>query len=548
VEKKKPVVIEGHQFPVTENLESALRRLRNFKDPSAKASSGVSRSFWWIDAICINQEDVLERNQQVNLMTRIYKKAAGVHIWLGEQADNSEIAFQVARQIADKTPRGPGHPEIVYPETTAEQRDMYRKAVAKLCARPWWERVWVRQEVAVANEATVHCGNESCSFHALTLTLDILNKIDEELGFKAIQEPIPNPKSDTDVLRTTAYRRAWILTYYRSNQGQGPTAAYQDLRTLILHTRSCQATDARDKVFSMLGLADPDFWGLKADYRLSITETFIAAARCLITKKQSLDILSGCQNPERRNGLPSWAPNLTDGWKARPFLTTGTRHCAEVMAGEPPDFVFKGEGDSILMARGFQLDVIETLSDETPHQDATNDELDALSAKWKALAATALSNPDIYVLDRGSISKYKDDGPWIEFLSIHVDRGHALPKAAAQLKVPGDYRMAKSLLLPSEEEVSVVDVKGVKNRVLEHLRKNGVGRRLGVTRMGKDKGSVVLVPANSVVGDEIWLFRGTNFPYVLRRRSEGEYVVVGETCEYFILRGQGSFADPECRF
>jgi hypothetical protein len=75
-----------------------------------------------------------------------------------------------------------------------------------------------------------------------------------------------------------------------------------------------------------------------------------------------------------------------------------------------------------------------------------------------------------------------------------------------------------------------------------------VGRRLGVTRMGKDKGSVVLVPADSVVGDEIWLFRGTNFPYVLRRRSEGEYVVVGETCEYFILRGQGSFADPECRF
>jgi hypothetical protein len=187
MEKKGSVIIEGHRFPVTENLESALRRLRHLNTASDSARA-VTRSFWWIDAICINQVDVLERNQQVNLMTRIYKKAIGVHIWLGEQADNSEVAFQVARQLADQTPRGPGQPDIVYPETTAQQRDIYRKAVAKLCARSWWERVWVRQEVAVAKEATVHCGNESCSFHALTLTLEILNKMDEELGFKVIQD------------------------------------------------------------------------------------------------------------------------------------------------------------------------------------------------------------------------------------------------------------------------------------------------------------------------------------------------------------------------
>jgi hypothetical protein len=207
--KEGVVIIEGHQFPVTENLESALQQLRNIK-MTGNAPSVVTRSFWWIDAICINQDDVLERNQQVNLMTRIYRKAAGVHIWLGEQADNSEIAFQVARQLADQTPPGPGQPDIVYPETTAEQRDIHRKALAKLFARPWWERVWVRQEVAVAKEATVHCGSEFCSFHALTLTLDILNKIDEELGFKAIQDE-PTSESHSNVLRTTAYSRAYTL-------------------------------------------------------------------------------------------------------------------------------------------------------------------------------------------------------------------------------------------------------------------------------------------------------------------------------------------------
>jgi hypothetical protein len=81
----------------------------------------------------------------------------------------------------------------------------------------------VRREVAVANEA--------CSFHALTLTPDILNQMDEELGFKAIQEePLKDPNSN--ILRTTAYRRAYILSLCRSSQGRGPTSAYQDLGTV----------------------------------------------------------------------------------------------------------------------------------------------------------------------------------------------------------------------------------------------------------------------------------------------------------------------------
>lgn len=529
------MIIDGHRFPVTENLHAALRHLRNFQPPSFKAVSGVRRSFWWIDAICINQEDVLERNQQVNLMTRIYRKATGVHIWLGEHADDSEMAFEVANQLADQTPRGPGHADIKYPETTVEQRIAHRRALAKLCARPWWRRVWVRQEVAVASEATVHCGSDSSSFHALTLALTILNSMDEDLGFKTIDDSPLSLNSKLDTLRTPAWRHAFILTYYRSNLGRGPTANYQELRTLILHTRACQATDPRDNVFSILGLADPDLWGLKADYRLSVTQTFISGARTCISKKQSLDILSGCQNPERANGLPSWIPNLTDGWKARPFLTTSQRHAAEVMAGEDPDFEFEDleNGMCVLKAKGRLLDEIDVLSPETPHQDASPEDLDAVSSAWRTFAATALLNPNIYVLDKGTVTKYAQDGPWIMFLSTGVDRGTALPKTAAQLKIPGDYKMAKALLLPDEEEMERegVDIKGLTQRVREHLRKSGVGRKLCITKFGPDRGSVILVPAESENGDEIWLFRGTNFPYVLRRVEHG-YVVVGECCAY----------------
>lgn len=459
-------------------------------------------------------------------MTRIYRKAAGVHIWLGAQADNSEIAIQVARQLADQTPRGPGQLGIVYPETTAEQRDFHRKALAKLFERPWWERVWVRQEVAVAKEATVHCGSEYCSFHAITLTLEILNKMDEELGFKAIQEK-PTSEPHSNLLRTTSYSRAYTLALYRSRQGQGPTTAYKDLGTLIHDTRACLATDSRDKVFSILGLVDPNIWDLRADYRLSTKETFVAVTCCLISRKQSLDIISECQNPERANGFPSWVPNLVEGWKARPFPARGL-HYAEVLVSEAPDFAFEGEGGCVLKARGSRIDVIETLSEETPCQDATSEELEDLDMKWRELAKSALLNPQIDSSHRGYVMRYNDDGPWIQFLSAYSDMGKPLMKTAARLEVPGDYLMAKSLLLPGDEEVVSLDVKGLKQRVHVQLMKYGVGRRLCITKMG----SVLLVPADSLVGDEIWVFRGTNYPFVLREEKKGKYVVVGEACEY----------------
>ena len=154
------------------------------------------------------------------------------------------------------------------------------------------------------------------------------------------------------------------------------------------------------------------------------------------------------------------------------------------------------------------MDVIETLSGETPRQDATAEELDDLDMKWRKLAQSALLNPQIYVLDEMTIKKYSDDSSWIQFLSALSDSGQPLPNTDAQLKVPGDYLMAKSLLLPGDEEVVGLDVQGLKQRVHVQLRKYGVGRRLCVTKKGNKKGCVVLVPAGSLVGDEIWVFRG----------------------------------------
>lgn len=62
------------QFPVTDNLYYALRRLRHRR----------KMVVLWIDALCINQDDIGERSQQVGLMTEIYSKADHVWVWIGE--------------------------------------------------------------------------------------------------------------------------------------------------------------------------------------------------------------------------------------------------------------------------------------------------------------------------------------------------------------------------------------------------------------------------------------------------------------------------------
>ena len=84
------------QFPVTRNLYRAILRLR---------TEQANRTFW-IDAICINQQDVVERNKQVSLMSLIYRTALGVTVWLGEQSHLDRKSLALVLKILEKLSSG----------------------------------------------------------------------------------------------------------------------------------------------------------------------------------------------------------------------------------------------------------------------------------------------------------------------------------------------------------------------------------------------------------------------------------------------------------
>lgn len=159
---------------VSENLFFALRRLR-LRD---------RKRLMWIDAMCINQHDLLERGQQVSIMRMIYAQSSGVVVWLGELdgAFESTIRFmhEIAQDVLGKA--GEIHDERTCAEVLRELlvQEKVRllrtwvpsaslpdfsescwEDLARFFELPWLYRVWVIQEIQSCEAAQVLCGSDS---------------------------------------------------------------------------------------------------------------------------------------------------------------------------------------------------------------------------------------------------------------------------------------------------------------------------------------------------------------------------------------------------
>ena len=119
----KPVFIgENQQIEVTLNLHAALKCLRNHALPRVL----------WVDAVCINQADEKEKQQQIQHMAKIYNEATRVIVWLGEMANGSNEAIQYINLAAQNGRAG------------WQGMQKHQSAVLSLLQRPWFKRVWVR--------------------------------------------------------------------------------------------------------------------------------------------------------------------------------------------------------------------------------------------------------------------------------------------------------------------------------------------------------------------------------------------------------------------
>ncbi|RYP53835.1 hypothetical protein DL768_001286 [Monosporascus sp. mg162] len=155
---------------ITKALAYVLRQFRHPHEPIVL----------WVDAICINQKDIAERNSQLTLMWTIYRRAEEVLVWLGEDlTGHANLAFRSVERYLEQSrtqatllsqdtgsfdyrelqPFSPS--EVVNGDETAAN------AVADILSRPWFSRIWVLREVGLATKATAFCGPVATPFENL---------------------------------------------------------------------------------------------------------------------------------------------------------------------------------------------------------------------------------------------------------------------------------------------------------------------------------------------------------------------------------------------
>lgn len=113
------VTVNSGDLRIGSNLHAALSSLRH---------STLERIIW-IDALCINQDDMTEKGQQVQSMAKIYAKANCVIVWLGEAADESDRALLEICGAAVESPTNQEDPQKIF----------------SLLSRPWFQRIWVTE-------------------------------------------------------------------------------------------------------------------------------------------------------------------------------------------------------------------------------------------------------------------------------------------------------------------------------------------------------------------------------------------------------------------
>ena len=149
------MLCDGLLFHITRNLHDALSQIRLNRH----------EILLWVDAVCINQANEVEKTAQVRLMTRIYGRAELVLIWLGEELATDRDGLQLMRKVEEVL----GEPTFdrktfgtMYLDLEAlglpDMFDPCWATLVKILTRRWFTRMWTIQGLVVARQAVFLCG------------------------------------------------------------------------------------------------------------------------------------------------------------------------------------------------------------------------------------------------------------------------------------------------------------------------------------------------------------------------------------------------------
>jgi hypothetical protein len=301
--EKKTIILDGERVDVSDSAYQALQGLRPY----------WRYEYFWIDQLCIKQDDMSDKEQQIPLMADIYKQSSRLIIWLGA-AEEGWLAVNVVHRVWvwSRLRASNGlEPNVVVSSQVA------REALIKLLLHPWFSRTWVVQEIVMGarmdwgDKATIVYGGASLSwkrFAWFAMTVLRSRKIVKELTDN--DEALSSTCLLVSQHVTTVAGFGWI-------NGRIKPAPLLFYLTRMFRVGRFDATVAKDRIYAVLSLCqfatDPAF---APDYSKKDSDLFIEAAKhCLESAppQRKLEFLghAGLAYNNSTLGLPSWVPDWT---------------------------------------------------------------------------------------------------------------------------------------------------------------------------------------------------------------------------------------------
>ncbi|KAF2229511.1 HET-domain-containing protein [Viridothelium virens] len=362
---------------VTANLGKALHRVR--------LPSEVRHV--WVDQVCINQNDIRERNAQVMIMGQIYQSARAVLVYLGGSAEDGVDAAALVKLVNEAIDEEEASTKVAYfnlPRRSSPGSifaDLRWKAFDKALRSPWFRRLWIVQEVGLGADVKCLFGESEIDWILFCRAYHFRYMVNSEDRPDFISEGLLNSAG------------GWLMEGPRPKSEFAPdwrkVSKQADFSFLpfLIEVNGHATSDPRDHIYAMYGhpLARVDgSFIMEPDYSLTKEETYVNFARAWATKTKDLRLLSFVEHDSTSvvDSFSSWVPRWDIPRKTQVMSTNLHKNFLH-QAGGTSSPVFEVV-DELLIVNGIMFDKISKCS-EVMETERTSEQ--AILQLWRYMVS-----------------------------------------------------------------------------------------------------------------------------------------------------------------
>ncbi|OQV02589.1 hypothetical protein CLAIMM_07756 [Cladophialophora immunda] len=510
----------GH-VSITKNLWDALRHVRHSEEGQ----------ILWVDQICIDQANELEKVSQIMMMGQIFSCAEQVLIWLGEEQEQTCLAYELLEDIACDMLRV--HREVGLPKDQEEKRwrVLHRGftapdhpewvALRRLLDSSWFSRLWIVQEIMLARRATIQCGPYTMDWEKFRL---LMNSVIDRLAAGKLLTGQRCHSWDPKENRTTP--ALWF----------GHPLDDRNLLALVRLCQESQSTEPNDKIYGLLGLADDvDITQFPKVYGLHFRQAYASITRWFIQRYGDLQVLGMKAFIRRENfsgctELPSWVPDYRSSHLEFFDQHDIPKHgLARLYNASGSSTVQILNEDSLrLTLHGLPVGSIAELSKSAGKSHNIND------PDKKVISAGGAWSQSARRWTRGN--KYMPTMEPTQLAYYRICIGDNFPSESVverreRLQRP-NFSVTSAAHRPRHIRIAQKFPRDNRERMWITLRT--AGQKLLVT----ETGYIGMAGEDCVIGDQIWVLMGYDHPVVLRKLGTDTYEFKGQCYIHGIMDGE----------